>query len=45
MAPVRVDDRSGYQNLFNDKPGMAKNSDGSHDVYFDPKAPKGREDN
>jgi len=40
---LQTDDR--FPGIDNDKQGMIKNSDGSYDVYFGPKAPKGQENN
>jgi hypothetical protein len=34
-----------FPGIDNNKPGMIKNADGSYDVYFGPKAPKGQENN
>jgi len=34
-----------FPGIDSNKPGMKKNSDGSYDVYFGPKAPKGQENN
>jgi len=34
-----------FPGIDNNKPGMIKNVDGSYDVYFGPKAPKGQENN
>jgi len=34
-----------FPGIDNNKPGMIKNGDGSYDVYFGPKAPKGQENN
>ncbi|MGB5817372.1 MAG: DUF1254 domain-containing protein [Thermoanaerobaculia bacterium] len=34
-----------FPGIDNNKPGMMKNADGSYDVYFGPKAPKGQENN
>lgn len=34
-----------FPGIDNNKPGMIKNADGSYDVYFGPKALKGRENN
>ena len=34
-----------HTRIDNNKPGMIKNADGSYDVYFGPKAPKGQENN
>ena len=34
-----------FPGIDNNKPGMIKNSDGSYDIYFGPKATKGKENN
>jgi hypothetical protein len=34
-----------FPGIDNNKPGVIKNADGSYDVYFGPKAPKGQENN
>ena len=34
-----------FPGIDNNKPGMIQNADGSYDVYFGPKAPKGQENN
>ncbi|MEO1982884.1 MAG: DUF1214 domain-containing protein [Fuerstiella sp.] len=34
-----------FPGIDNNKPGMKKNSDGSYDVYFGPRAPKGQKNN
>jgi len=34
-----------FPGIDNNRPGMIKNADGSYDVYFGPKAPKGKENN
>jgi hypothetical protein len=34
-----------FPGIDNNKPGMIQNKDGSYDVYFGPKAPKGQENN
>jgi len=40
---LQTDDQ--FPGIDNNKPGMIKNGDGSYDVYFGPKAPKGQENN
>jgi len=40
---LQTDER--FPGIDNNKPGMIKNSDGSYDVYFGPKAPEGQENN
>ncbi len=40
---LQTDER--FPGIDNNKPGMIKNADGSYDVYFGPKAPKGQENN
>ncbi len=40
---LQTDDQ--FPGIDNNKPGMIKNTDGSYDVYFGPKAPKGQENN
>ena len=40
---LQTDER--FPGIDNNKPGMIKNTDGSYDVYFGPKAPKGQENN
>jgi hypothetical protein len=40
---LQTDER--FPGIDDKKPGMIRNSDGSYDVYFGPKAPKGQENN
>ena len=40
---LQTDNR--FPGIDNNKPGMIQNADGSYDVYFGPKAPKGQENN
>ena len=40
---LQTDER--FPGIDNNKTGMIKNADGSYDVYFGPKAPKGQENN
>lgn len=42
-AMLQTDER--FPGIDNNKPGMIQNKDGSYDIYFGPKAPKGKEDN
>ena len=40
---LQTDER--FPGIDNNKPGMIQNDDGSWDIYFGPKAPKGQENN
>ena len=40
---LQTDER--FPGIDNNKPGIIQNADGSYDVYFGPKAPKGQENN
>ncbi|MHC4289872.1 MAG: DUF1254 domain-containing protein [Planctomycetota bacterium] len=40
---LQTDER--FPGIDNNKPGMMQNADGSWDIYFGPKAPKGKENN
>ena len=40
---LQTDER--FPGIDNNKPGMIKNDDGSYDIFFGPKAPKGQENN
>jgi hypothetical protein len=40
---LQTDER--FPGIDNNKPGMIKNEDGSYDIFFGPKAPKGQENN
>jgi hypothetical protein len=40
---LQTDER--FPGIDNNKPGMVQNDDGSWDIYFGPKAPKGQENN
>jgi len=42
-AMLQTDQR--FPGIDNNKPGMIQNKDGSYDIYFGPKAPKGQENN